>query len=142
MGVLDFLYDPITTKYFIEFFIAVVTTFLNFVTDDLHGWEYLYKTSHIQTGTVNWIVFTVYLSLFAPHYAVDTKKLTIFIFALIFFWLLSVGCAVVTTLGSRWKEHESISRIALTGSPLILAILSLAVFVFFDYFFWVISPNL
>jgi hypothetical protein len=142
MGLLDFLYDPIINKYLIDLGLAFVTIFLNALSDDLKGWEYLYKASHIDTGTMGWTIFTVYLTLFIPHYFGDVKKLTIFSFVLVFFWLLTVGCWVVRTLGQGWKSHESISKIALFGSPLTLAILSLTVFVFFDYFFWVINPYL
>jgi hypothetical protein len=139
MSQLDFLYEPATNKYIIDFVIALITVFANVISDDLEGWEYLYKTSHIQTGTANWTFFTVYLTLFVPHYFGDKDKLTIFAFVLIFFWLMTIGCWVVTTLGQAWRSHETISRIALTGSPLLLVILSLSIFLFFDYFFWIIT---
>jgi hypothetical protein len=139
MSQLDFLYEPITNKYLIDFVISLITIFANIISDDLEGWEYLYKASHIQTGTVNWTFFTVYLTLFVPHYFGDKDKLTFFALVLIFFWLMTIGCWVVTTLGQEWRSHETLSRIALTGSPLVLFALSLAIFLFFDYFFWVIK---
>ena len=142
MGALDVLYDPITNKYFIDLGLALITIFLNIISNHLNGSEYLYRVSHILTGAINWTVFTVYLTLFIPHYVGDVDKLTVFSFVIIIFWLLVVGCWVAKTLGQGWKAHETISRVALTGSPLVLAILSLIIFVFFDFFFWVISPYL
>jgi len=47
MSQLDFLYEPITNKYFIDFVIALITVFANIISDDLEGWEYLYKASHV-----------------------------------------------------------------------------------------------
>jgi len=142
MGVLDVLYDPITNKYVIDLILAVIAIFLNIISNDLDGREYVYRVSHISTGTINWTIFTIYLTLFIPHYVGDVEKLTIFSFIIIIFWLLVVGCWVATTLGQGWRAHETISEIALTGSPLVLAILSLIIFVFFDFFFWVIIPYL
>ena len=142
MGALDVLYDPITNKYLIDLGLAVITTFLNIISNDLDGREYLYRVSHILTGAINWTIFTVYLTLFIPHYVGDVEKLTIFSFMIIIFWLLVVGCWVATTLGQGWRAHETLSEIALTGNPILLAILSFIVFVFFDFFFWVIIPYL
>jgi hypothetical protein len=142
MSQLDFLYEPTTNKYIIDFVIALITVFLNIITDDLRGWQYLYKASHIETGAINWTFFTVYLTLFIPHYFGDKDKLMIFSFVLVFFWLMTIGCWVVRTLGQSWKSHESISRIALTGSPLVLTVLSFAIFIFFDYYFSVIGSHI
>jgi hypothetical protein len=107
---LDFLYNPVTNKYFIDLLIAGVTIFLNIISDDLKGWQYFYKSSHILTGTISWTFFAVYLTLFIPHYYGDLDKLTIFSFVLIFFWLVTVGCWVCSTLGQGWKSHETISK--------------------------------
>ena len=137
MEALDFLYEPIFNKYFIDLGLAVVMIFLNILSNDLDGWQYAYRASHISTGTINWTLFTVYLTLFVPHYFGDKDKLTIFAIVLIFFWLLTIGCWVVTNLGQAWRSHETISGIALFGSPLILAVLSFAIFLYFDYFFWI-----
>jgi hypothetical protein len=139
-GPFDFLYEPATNKYIIDLIVALFATFLNHLADGLKGWNIIFKASHIETGTYNWTMFTIYLTLFIPHYAGDSKKLGIFALVLVFFWLLTVGCWVVKTKGQEWRSHEDISKIALSGSPLLLAILSFAVFIFFDYYFWVLNP--
>jgi len=139
---LEPLYNPVTSKYLINLVIAGITMLLNIFSDDSKGWHDLYKASHIATGAFNWTLFTVYLTLFIPHYFLDQDKLMIFSFVLLAFWLMTIGCWVVVGKGQSWKSHETTSKVALTGSPFLLAVLSFVIFIFFDYYFWVISSHI
>jgi len=136
--ILEPLYNPITNKYLIDLGIAGITILLNAISDDLEGWEYIYKASHIKVGAVNWTLFAVYLTFFVPHFFGEQDKLTIFSYILVVFWLMVLGCWLVVGTGQSWKSHGTTSRVALIGSPFLLAVLSFAIFIFFDYFFWLI----
>jgi len=134
MGLLDPLYNP-PTKYGLDLAIALVTILVNYLADDLDGWEYTYRASSIKTGTANWTLFFFYLILFFPQYWANFDKLKFISIVLFVFAILTIGCWVAASLGSGWKAHETFSKIALSAGPLTLAIVSATIFVFLDYFF-------
>jgi len=101
----------------------------------------LYK-SDISGGTINWTMFAFYLTLYFPQYWGDFKRLQVLSFVLVVFWLIVIGCWVVTTKGSEWRIHENLAYVAMAGGSITLAIISAVLFMFLDYFFWLVAPYL
>ncbi len=112
-------------------------TYLADTDRDLEGWEHIYK-SDISGGTINWTMFAIYLTLYFPQYWGDAQKLQVISIMLVIFWMIVMGCWVVTTFGSEWRLHETLAYIAMYGGAVTLAVISAALFVFLDFFFWVV----
>jgi hypothetical protein len=130
----SFLYNPVTTRYFIDICMGIITLFINALIghSNLKGAQYFYKAGSIKGGAGNWILFTFYLTLFVPHYFGNFTKLEYFSVLIGILWLIAIGCAVAATKGSKWKEIKWVSYIALYGSSLVLATISFIILVIFD----------
>jgi hypothetical protein len=137
----NFLYNPVTTKYLLDFVMGVIflagNVIIGRLNGNLRGLQYLYKAGGIRTGTANWLSFTIYLCLFAPHYAGNLNKLWYFMFLIIVSILIFSGCVAAAAKGSRWREHRILSGIAMNSGSLLLSVASFIIFIIFDYFLFV-----
>jgi len=130
----NFLYNPVTTRYFIDIGMGIIVLVVNALIgrSNLKGAQYFYKAGGIRVGAVNWVLFTFYLTLFTPHYFGDFTKLKYFSILIGVLWLIAIGCVVVATKGSKWKENKWLSKISLFGGSLVLATISFIILVIFD----------
>lgn len=134
------LYTTLKQSICLTFFLPLLGTGVTYLADtdrDLEGWEHIYK-SDISGGTINWTMFAIYLTLYFPQYWGDAEKLQVISIMLVIFWMIVMGCWVVTTFGSEWRLHETLAYIAMYGGAVTLAVISAALFVFLDFFFWVV----
>jgi len=131
---LNFLYNPIWTKYFFDLLIAVITTIMNMMIggNNLRGTDYFFRAANIKTGAINWGVLTAYLILLIPNYVGNAGKLGWFIIVVLITFLISTGCFISAARGSSWKKSGTSAGIALGSSSFVITLLSISILLFFD----------